>query len=699
MRDTGGSTPLIALDAVVLDTETTDLDARKARLVQIGCLRLTGGALDAGQTFESLVNPGRPIPKSAVAVHGITESMVAAAPAFAAVAEQLEEFIGDAIVIGHAIGYDLAVLRREYQLAGRSWPNFRTLDVRPLARLSAPSLADHGLDHLCEWLGVQIVGRHSALGDAVATAEVFLRLVPLLRRGNVRTLSEAESAIRALGEREAWDTGAILATPEAVRPRLVRTRLDSFPYRHLVRELMSTPPLFAPPDATLADAVRLMIEKRVSSVFVRTAAGPVGIVTERDVLRAIDASGAASLATRIDALVRVPLQTVAEDAFVYRAIGRMQRLGFRHLGVENGKGEIVGALTNRNLLRYRTSAAIMLGDEIDSAPAPAALAVAWAKLPVVARSLVQEEVDPRTISAVISSEICAMTRRAAQLAEERLNREENRPPPVPYAVLVLGSAGRGESQLAADQDNAIVYAQGKEGGPEDAYFEKLGTYMTDNLDAAGIPYCKGGVMASNRLWRKSVADWHATINDWVRRQQPQDLLNVDIFFDAVPVHGEISLATDIWNHAYERGHAARDFQNMLVELTRSHGSAFTFFGRLRLDGRNRIDLKRAGLMPIFTSARVLSIRHDVRARSTVERLRGAAGKGAAGTPEGLQSVLDAHRVLLGAIIAQQLVDIEAGIPPSTAIDPRVLDPGIRAQLKAALEAVEQVVDLVAEGRV
>jgi hypothetical protein len=55
--------------------------------------------------------------------------------------------------------------------------------------------------------------------------------------------------------------------------------------------------------------------------------------------------------------------------------------------------------------------------------------------------------------------------------------------------------------------------------------------------------------------------------------------------------------------------------------------------------------------------------------------------------------------LLGAIIAQQLVDIEAGIPPSTAIDPRLLDPGIRAQLKAALKAVEQAVDLVAEGRV
>ncbi len=389
MRDTAGSTPLIALDAVVLDTETTDLDARKARLVQIECLRLTGGAIDAGRPFESFVNPGGPIPKSAVAVHGITESMVAAAPAFAVIAEQLEEFIGDAIVIGHAIGYDLAVLRREYELAGRSWPNFRTLDVRPLARLSAPSLADYGLDHLCKWLDVDIVGRHSALGDATATAKVFLRLVPRLRRGNVRALSEAETAIRALGEREASDTGAFPASVEAIRPRLLPTRVDSFPYRHFVRDVM--PPLFVPPEATLADAVRLMIEKRVSSVFVRTAAGPVGIVTERDVLRAIDASGAASLATRIDALVRAPLQTVAADAFVYRAIGRMQRLGFRHPGVDNGKGEIVGALTNRNLLRYRTSAAIMLGDEIGSAPAPAALAVAWAKLPIVAHSLIQEK--------------------------------------------------------------------------------------------------------------------------------------------------------------------------------------------------------------------------------------------------------------------------------------------------------------------
>ena len=207
-------------------------------------------------------------------------------------------------------------------------------------------------------------------------------------------------------------------------------------------------------------------------------------------------------------------------------------------------------MTTRNLLRHRAATAIMLGDEIDSATTPAALASAWARLPLMARNLIEEEVDPRTISAVVSSEICGMTRRAAELAQAQLQSEGVGPPPVAFAVLVLGSAGRGESQLAADQDNAIVYAQGGEGGPEDRYFEALAKHMNETLDTAGVPLCKGGVMARNRDWRKSVADWHATIDGWIGRQRPQDLLNVDIFFDCVPVHGTASLGEAVWNHAY-----------------------------------------------------------------------------------------------------------------------------------------------------
>ena len=93
--------------------------------------------------------------------------------------------------------------------------------------------------------------------------------------------------------------------------------------------------------------------------------------------------------------------------------------------------------------------------------------------------------------------MCVLTRRAAELAEARLYEAGKGRPPVPYAVLVLGSAGRGESLLAADQDNAIVYETGEPSASEDQWFEALGIEIAAILDAAGVPFCKGGVMARN----------------------------------------------------------------------------------------------------------------------------------------------------------------------------------------------------------
>jgi CBS domain-containing protein len=316
----------------------------------------------------------------------------------------------------------------------------------------------------------------------------------------------------------------------------------------------------------------------------------------------------------------------------------------------------------------------------------------------MARNLKQEGVDPLNISDVISAEICAMTRRAAQLAEQRMGEAGLGPPPVPYAVMVLGSGGRGESQLAADQDNAIVYAEGAEGGAEDTYFEKLAQQMNTLLDAAGIPLCKGGVMARNKAWRKSTAEWRATIESWVRRQRPEDLLDVDIFFDALPVHGTASLAHELWSYAYTCGHGARDFQNVLIETARRQAGAFTMLGNFKLNERKRIDLKRHGLMPIFTSARVLSIRHDVRARSSRERLQGIAARGIA--PQNLiEAIIDAHRVILDAVLSQQIADTEAGIPASAHVAPERLDKTQKVKLKDALLAVEDAVGLASEGRI
>ena len=192
------ATPLIALDAVVLDTETTGLDPASARIVEIGAVRLVGGRIKSGDSFHRLVRPDEPIPPTASAIHQIDDAKVANASRFAEIWPQLRDYIGGSVVVGHTLGFDLAVLKHECARSGLAFNQPRTLDTRLLAQVAEPHLAGYTLESLAAWLGVELTQRHSALGDALTTANIFTALVPKLRDGGIRTLGEAIQACRAL---------------------------------------------------------------------------------------------------------------------------------------------------------------------------------------------------------------------------------------------------------------------------------------------------------------------------------------------------------------------------------------------------------------------------------------------------------------------------------------------------------------------
>src|SRR5262249_53050705 len=316
---------------------------------------------------------------------------------------------------------------------------------------------------------------------------------------------------------------------------------------------------------------RLMAEG-ISSLYVHAPnvdpqhplASATGIVTERDVLRAVASHGGAALAMPVERLMSKPLETIPADAFVYRAIGPMSRRTVRHVGVVDETGRVIGALSARDLLRLRASEAVMLGDEIDAAHDVHALAAAWAKLPQVVTSLLAEGVAARDVAAVISRELGALTRQAAVIAEARMRSAGAGEPVCPYALAILGSAGRGESLLAMDQDNALGFAAGAPGGPQDKWFGQLGVHIADILHEVGVPYCKGGVMAKSPQWRGSLATWRERVGDWIGRSSPQDLLSVDIFFDMRPVHGDGGLCTELWHGAFDAARGQVGFAKLLA---------------------------------------------------------------------------------------------------------------------------------------
>ena len=191
--------PLDELTCTVLDTETTGLDPDEGdRIVSLAAVRVRGAVIRRGETFDALVNPGRPIPPSSVAFHGITDAMVAEMPPVDVVLPAFLRFAEHSVLVGHQIWFDLRFLERVTRRLGVASLARRhaVLDTLTLSEVVHGPLPDHGLDAMATRLGVVVHGRHSALGDALATAEIFVRLIALLRKRGIRTLGEAFEASR-----------------------------------------------------------------------------------------------------------------------------------------------------------------------------------------------------------------------------------------------------------------------------------------------------------------------------------------------------------------------------------------------------------------------------------------------------------------------------------------------------------------------
>ncbi len=186
-----GDRPLKALGYVVFDTETTGLNAAQGdEIVQIAGVRIVNGRILTGETFERVVNPGRAIPPSSVKFHGITDDMVKDKPPIQVVLPQFRGFVADSVLVAHNAAFDLSFLRPKQQDAGVVLNN-PVLDSQLLAAHVFENIDDNSLDGLAQRLGIEIAGRHTALGDALMTAAVFLRLVELLEARGVQTLNQA----------------------------------------------------------------------------------------------------------------------------------------------------------------------------------------------------------------------------------------------------------------------------------------------------------------------------------------------------------------------------------------------------------------------------------------------------------------------------------------------------------------------------
>lgn len=183
--------PLREVDFVVFDTETTGLNPSQGdEVVSLAAVRIVNRRLLSGESFERLIDPRRPIPPASTRFHGITDAQVRGKPTLAEVMPAFKAFVGDAVLVGHNVAFDLKFLRLKEKQAGVSFDN-ALLDTLLLSRFLDPEAEDHSLDAVAARHGIEGARRHTALGDTLLTAAILVRQIEQLEARGIASLGEA----------------------------------------------------------------------------------------------------------------------------------------------------------------------------------------------------------------------------------------------------------------------------------------------------------------------------------------------------------------------------------------------------------------------------------------------------------------------------------------------------------------------------
>jgi len=186
---------LADLTYTVFDTETTGLDPVADEIISIGAVRIVNSRLLRQEIFDQLVDPRRHVTATATKVHGISTEMLAGHPTIEQVLPAFRHFVEDTVLVGHNVAFDMRLFQQKETRTGIRFTN-PVLDTLLLSAVVHPTQNTHSLEAIADRLGVDVVGRHTALGDALLTGDILLKLLPLLAERGILTLADALEAAK-----------------------------------------------------------------------------------------------------------------------------------------------------------------------------------------------------------------------------------------------------------------------------------------------------------------------------------------------------------------------------------------------------------------------------------------------------------------------------------------------------------------------
>jgi CBS domain-containing protein len=463
-------------------------------------------------------------------------------------------------------------------------------------------------------------------------------------------------------------------------------------FRHLVRDHMQAPPVVVGAGTAVERVVAGMAERSTSAAVVVDGGGRIqGILTEQDVVRRI---ACRHIGERpVETCMTQPVLTVRASDYLYTAIGFMRRHRLRHMPVVDAEGALVGMLYLHDALALAAGARVDDIDRLTHETSLEGLLQIKAAQVQLAADLFADNVPAPEIQSLISDINNDIHRRVVALSLRAMAEDGWGEPPVGLDVIVMGSGGRGESFLFPDQDNGFIL----EDYPDDrhtsidAFFIELALRTVGALDRVGFPLCRGAVMATNPLWRKTLSQWRAQLRFWMRRQSDVMLQLCDIFFDFGSVYGEPRLADELRLHVTRLARANPGFLRAMYGVQAEHRAGIGMFNRLLTERedpehKGELNVKYSGTLPLAEAVRLLALRSGIAATSTLARIGALAEAGLLGADRA-DHLAGAYGLVTSIQLRQQIADFRAGRRPSNFVDPAVLSRRETALLKDSLKAI------------
>ncbi|MFH4569986.1 DUF294 nucleotidyltransferase-like domain-containing protein [Vibrio diabolicus] len=465
------------------------------------------------------------------------------------------------------------------------------------------------------------------------------------------------------------------------------------------RKILARDPVTLEATASIQEAAILMAEENVTSLLIVRPAEELteeddeqllGILTDRDLCIRVLAQG---IDTNIPVSEVMSYDVVSLDynAYVFEAMLTMLRYNVHHLPILKDKKPI-GIIGMTDIVRYESQNSLLLVSSIFQQTSVEDLKQVSEQVKDCFVRMVNEDANAHMIGRAMSVIGSSFKQRLAELAEQELG-----PAPIPYCLVAMGSMARDEQLIVTDQDNALILDNSYDVEMHGEYFEKFAKFVCDGLAACGYAYCTGDIMATNPEWRKTRAEWEECFGNWIDNPTPERLLNSNIFFDLLGVHGRVKWAEQLSSFIVRRAKRNNHFLACMAYNAIRRTPPLGFFKDfvMEKDGRHRnsINLKRRGTAPLADLIRVHSLAIGSRSQNSFDRLDDINDAGILPKGRGMD-LRDAMELIYMVRIRHQALDIENGDEPDNNIEPENMSEFERRNLKAAFQILSNAQNFI-----